>query len=173
MQNPLIGKVLNNRPGSRDARLGIAAIAVLERNYETAYRHYQYLFQQNPKDQIVNAALFNLQGNAGGHVDESQLKLLLDKNPDFPQLNFSLGNSYARQSRWPEAQQAFFKAFSADKHNADYAYNLAVSLDQMGQTTSALSYYRSALKLADKAPVSFNTSRVLARIQKLSGIVKN
>ena len=54
-------KVLSRRSDSRDARLGIAAIAVMERNYETAYRHYRYLLQQNPKDQVVNAALFNLQ----------------------------------------------------------------------------------------------------------------
>ena len=165
-------KVLNRRPDSRDARLGIAAIAVMEGNYETAYRHYQYLLQQNPKDQLVNAALFNLQGNASGAVNESQLKLLLDQNPDSAQVHFSLGSFYASQARWPDAQQAFFEAYSAEKHNADYAYNLAVSLDQMGQVKSALSYYRIALKLSDQAPVSFNTSRVLARIQKLSGITK-
>lgn len=166
-------KVLNSRPDSRDARLGIAAIAVIEGNYETAYRHYLYLLQQNPKDQVVNAALFNLQGNVGGSVNESQLKLSLDQNPDSPQIHFSLGSFYAGQSRWPEAQQAFFDAYNADKGNADYAYNLAVSLDQMGQAKSALSYYRIALKLADKTSVSFNTSRVLARIQKLSGVVKH
>jgi len=166
-------KILNSRPESRDARLGIAAIAVIEGNYETAYRHYQYLLLQNPKDQVVNAALFNLQGNVGGNVNESQLKLALDQNPDSPQIHFSLGSFYAGQLRWPDAQQAFFDAYSADKSNADYAYNLAVSLDQLGQAKSALSYYRTALKLADKRPVSFNTSRVLARIQKLSGVVKH
>ncbi len=162
-------KVLNRRSDSRDARLGIAAIAVMEGNYDTAYRHYIYLLQQNPKDQVVNAALFNLQGNANGGVNESQLKLLLDQNPDSPQVHFSLGSFYAGQSRWPEAQQAFFNAYSGDKDNADYAYNLAVSLDQLGQVKPAASYYRTALKLADRTTVSFNTSKVLARIQKLSG----
>ena len=165
-------KVLNRRSDSRDARLGIAAIAVMEGNYDSAYQHYQYLLQQNPKDQVVNAALFNLQGNAAGGVNESQLKLLLDQNPDSPQVHFSLGSFYAGQSRWPEAQQAFFDAYSADKNNADYAYNLAVSLDQLGQSKSAADYYRTALKLSDRTQVSFNSSRVLARIQKLSGIVK-
>ena len=166
-------KVLNRRPDSRDARLGIAAIAVMEGNYNSAYRHYMYLLQQNPKDQVVNAALFNLQGNASGGVNESQLKLLLDQNPESPQVHFSLGSFYAGQSRWPEAQQAFFDAYSADKNNADYAYNLAVSLDQLGQAKPALSYYRTALKLADQTAVSFNTSKVLARIQKLSGPFKH
>jgi tetratricopeptide (TPR) repeat protein len=150
--------------------LGIAAIAVLEGNRETAYRHYQHLLQQNPKDEVVNAAIFNLQGNTSGAVNESQLKMLLDQSPDSPQLHFSLGSHYASQSRWPEAQQAFFDAFAADRTNADYAYNLAVSLDQIGQTKAALGYYRTALKLADKNRVSFNTSKVLARIQKLSGL---
>ncbi len=166
-------RVLSRRPDSRDARLGIAAIAVMEGNHETAYRNYHYLLQQNPQDQVVNAALFNLKGNTSGHTNESQLKMSLDQNPSSPQVHFSLGSFYAGQTRWPEAQQAFFDAYSADKNNGDYAYNLAVSLDQMGQAKSALSYYRTALKLADNHQVSFNTSQVLARIQKLSGIVKN
>ncbi len=169
----LYRKILNNRPDNRDARLGIAAIAVLEGNYETAYRHYQYLLQLNPRDELVNAALFNLQGNSSGIVSESQLKLLLDQNPDSSQLYFSLGSYYAGQLRWPDAQQAFFEAFNLDQENPDYAYNLAVSLDHMGQSKSALDYYRKALKLANRKQVSFNTSKVLARIQKLSGIVKN
>lgn len=163
-------KILNSRPDNRDARLGIAAIAVMEGNIETAYRHYLHLLQQNPKDPVVNAALFNLQGNTGENVNESQLKLLLDQNPDSPQVHFSLGSFYAKQARWPDAQQAFFDAFNGDKTNPDYAYNLAVSLDQMGQVKAALDYYRQALKLADKRRVSFNTSQILARIQKLSGI---
>ena len=169
----LYRKILNRRVDNRDARLGIAAIAVMEGNYETANRHYQYLRQLNPQDQVVNAALFNLQGNSGVGVNESRLKLSLDQNPGSPQIHFSLGSFYAKQSRWPEAQQAFFDAYSIDNSNADYAYNLAVSLDQMGQAKTALSHYRTALKLADKTTVSFNTSRVLARIQKLSGIVKH
>ncbi|MFK8067351.1 MAG: tetratricopeptide repeat protein [Gammaproteobacteria bacterium] len=166
-------KVLSRRPDNRDALLGIAAVAVMEGNYETAYRYYQHLLQQNPQDQIAKAALFNLQGNAGGNVNESQLKLSLDQNPDSPQVHFSLGSFYAKQARWPEAQQSFFDAFNADQKNADYAYNLAVSLDHMSQAKAALNYYRSALKLAGQTPVNFNTSQVLARIQKLSGIVKN
>lgn len=109
-------------------------------------------------------------GNTGGNVNESQLKLLLDQNPESPQVHFSLGSFYAKQVRWPEAQQAFFNAFSGDNTNPDYAYNLAVSLDQIGQVKAALDHYRQALKLADKRRVSFNTSQILARIQKLSGI---
>lgn len=166
-------KVLSRRPDNRDALLGVAAIAVMEGKYETAYGHYQYLLQQNPQDQIAKAAMFNLQGNAGGNVNESQLKLSLDQNPDSPQIHFSLGSFYAGQSRWSEAQKSFFDAFSADRNNPDYAYNLAVSLDQIGQPKPALNYYRSALKLAQKTSVNFNTSQVLRRIQKLSGIVNN
>ena len=74
------------------------------------------------------------------------MKLLLDQNPDSPQVHFSLGGFYAGQSRWPEAQQAFFDAYTADKNNADYAYNLAVSLEQLGQAKAALSHYRTGLE---------------------------
>lgn len=163
-------QILSRKPDNRDAHLGLAAIDVVEGNPESAYQHYVHLLQRNPQDPVVNAALFSLQGQSSGNISESHLKLMLDRDPNSAQVHFSLGSFYAKQQRWPEAQKSFFEAFGVDKTNPDYAYNLAVSLDQMEQTKAALDYYRQALKLADQHHVSFNTSQVLARIQKLSGI---
>lgn len=162
-------QVLSRRPDNRDAHLGLAAVAVVEAKLETAYQHYLHLLKINPRDPIVNAAMFNLQGQSTQTVSESQLKMLLDQYPQSAQVHFSLGSFYAKNQRWPEAQQAYFDAFAADNTNPDYAYNLAVSLDRMEQSRAALDYYRQALKLAENQRVSFNTSQVLARIQKLSG----
>jgi Flp pilus assembly protein TadD len=50
-------------------------------------------------------------------------------------------------------------------------FNLAVSLDQLGQIETALNYYRKAMALADRQPVNFNTSAILARIRSLSQFV--
>jgi tetratricopeptide (TPR) repeat protein len=83
-------------------------------------------------------------------------------------LHFSLGNQYAQQSRWSEAQSAYFKAYSVDPENADYAFNLAVSLDQLHQRNLALDYYQRALALAGKRTASFNPAQARTRVQELS-----
>ncbi|MGH8653259.1 MAG: tetratricopeptide repeat protein [Gammaproteobacteria bacterium] len=123
--------VLRVQPEQRDALLGLAAIESRVGRIERAHRIYAQALRRNPRDPVASAALFNLHNLAGGDVAESQLKLLLDQYRDSPGLHFSLGNFYARRSRWPKAQQAYFSAFSADKDNPEFAYNLAVSLDQL------------------------------------------
>ena len=70
--------------------------------------------------------------------------------------NFTLGNQFAQQGRWAEAQQEYFKAFAAEPENADFAYNLAVSLDHLRQPSQALDYYQRALALAEKRGASFD-----------------
>ena len=82
-------------------------------------------------------------------------------------LQFTLGNQYAQQGRWAEAQQAYFRAFTADPDNPDFAYNLAVSLDHLRQPKLALEYYRRALALAEKRGASFNPSFARNRAQEL------
>jgi len=93
---------------------------------------------------------------------------LLASDPDSSVLYFTLGNQYAQQSRWSEAQQAYFKAFAADSENPDYAFNLAVSLDQLRQSKLALEYYERALALAAKRAASFAPEMARARMQQLS-----
>jgi Flp pilus assembly protein TadD len=160
--------VLYRHPDNRDALLGVAAMAVRRGRLHEAQRYYRRLLNLNPRDSVAMAALFNLQRTAPGEISESQIKLLLDREPNAPHLHFSLGNLYARQARWAEAEQSYFQAYGHDSQNPDYVFNLAVSLDQLGQTETALNYYRKALELADRQPVNFNTSEILARIRSLS-----
>ncbi len=161
--------VLRVQPEQRDALLGLAAIESRVGRIERAHRIYAQVLRRNPRDPVASAAVFNLHNLAGGDVAESQLKLLLDQYRDSPGLHFSLGNFYARRSRWPEAQQAYFSAFSADKDNPEYAYNLAVSLDQLGKTNAALPYYQKALILSTGRASSLSQGEVRARIRALAG----
>ena len=82
-----------------------------------------------------------------GRVDpvaaESRVKVMLADNPGAHVLNFTLGNQFAQQGRWAEAQQEYFKAFTAEPDNPDFAYNLAVSLDHLRQPKLALEYYQA------------------------------
>jgi uncharacterized protein HemY len=61
-------------------------------------------------------------------------------------LHVALGNLYAEHNQWALAQQAYFDAYSLNA-SAENAFNLAVSLDQMGKPKLALPYYQHALAL--------------------------
>ena len=100
---------------------------------------------------------------------ESRVKTLLSEDPGAKVLYFTLGNEYARQGRWAEAQQAYFKAFTEDPDNPDFAYNVAVSLDHLRKPRLALEYYRRALTLSAKRSASFDQTSAQKRVQELGG----
>ncbi len=99
---------------------------------------------------------------------ESRVKTMLAADPDAEALHFTLGNQLAQQGRWAEAQAAYFKAFAADPENADFAFNLAVSLDHLRQSKPALDYYRRAIALAEKRSASFDVAAARNRVAQLA-----
>jgi tetratricopeptide (TPR) repeat protein len=159
-------RALKANPTDRDALLGLAAIDMRTQSFERAETRYLKVLELDPRDAYANAQLIALRGGADGQQAESRLKTLLAQQPDAT-LSFALGNQYASQQRWAEAQQAYFAAFTGDPENAEYAHNLAVSLDQLRQPRLALEYYQRALKLAGNRPVGFNTAQVEARVRDL------
>ena len=80
--------------------------------------------------------------------------------------HFLLGNLYAENRRWRDAQQAYFEAARLQPQNADYNYNLAVSLDHLGQGAAAADFYKRALAATSKG--QFDTAAVDRRIRALS-----
>ena len=165
-------EVLNFYPGNRDALLGLGAIALNKGDPSTAAEIYAKLLIINPRDEVARALLINLDSNEDISNSESTIKLLLHEHPDSSHLYFTLGNIYAKQSRWAEAQQAFFDAYRNDPSNPDYAHNLAVSLDYIGQVQTALDYYNVALELVADKPIRFDTAEVMSRINTLSGVIE-
>jgi tetratricopeptide (TPR) repeat protein len=160
---------LREEPGNRDALLGLAAIDIREQRYENADAIYRQLLRTDPRDPYAHAGLLALRGQGIDPVTaESRLKTLLAAEPDSGVLHFSLGNQYAQQARWAEAQQAYFKAAVAEPQNGDYAYNLAVSLEHLRQVGPALDYYRRALALTENRKASFDRAAVQARVQQLA-----
>ena len=161
-------QALRDEPANRDAQFGLAALDVKAGRYEAAEGAYLRLLQANPRDVEAQAALIALRG---GRLDplvaESRVKSLLAAEPRAHVLNFTLGNQLAQQGRWAEAQQEYFKAFSAEPDNADFAYNLAVSLDHLRQPRLALEYYRRAVTLAKARGASFDGAAAQARIAQL------
>jgi tetratricopeptide (TPR) repeat protein len=160
-------RVLVREPNNRDALLGLAAIDLRTGNVETAGTRYVRLLELDPRDPYAVAGLTALRGQLDPVRSESRLKTLISNQPAATQLYFALGNEYAQQARWSDAQAAYFKAYSADPENPDYAFNLAVSLDQLRQKKPALEYYQRALALAMTRPVSFDRDQAQARVQEL------
>lgn len=141
-------RALEFDPTNEDALLGLAALALRTGDREQARLHYEATLDLDPQNSVAIAGLVALQ-QGGSPVDrESYLKNMLYDRPDAAHLYFSLGLQYANQARWSDAQQAFFDAFSNDTSNADYAFNLAVSLDRLGHASSAADYYRRSIELA-------------------------
>jgi len=166
----IYSKVLQKEKNNRDAMLGLAAISVRNAQYERARDTYLTLLENNPKDSVAMSGFLNIQSNVDPGNSETQVKLLLDHDPGSPYLLFTLGSLYASQQRWAEAQKAFFKAYSSDSRNADVTYNLAVSLDQLEQRKVALKYYRVALELVKKQPITFKVNDVMRRINVLQEV---
>ena len=160
-------KVLRQEPKNRDALLGVAAIAVKNSNYKKASASYELLLKLNPRDQLAMSAMVNINKLTSSVQDESQLKFMLQQQPSATHLNFALGNYYAKKSQWPEAQSEYFKAWQGDSQNADYTYNLAVSLDQIGKPKQALRFYKDSLLFANDKNISFSKDEVEQRIQQI------
>lgn len=155
-------------PDNTDALLGLAALAVRNGHNDEAIGLYRDVLGVEPANASALGALSTLPGGAAGirSLDESALKNLLRDQPSAANLHFALGLRYIAEQRWPDAQQAFFDAVRNDPTNADYAYNLAVSLDELGQRGAAVGWYRKALGLATGSTL-FNPELTRARLAQL------
>ncbi len=98
---------------------------------------------------------------------ESRLKTLIGENRNSAPLQFNLANLYAAQSRWSDAESAYFNAYNLDKSKPDYAYNLAISLDHLGKKGIARRFYETALHLAEDSPAHFDVPAVRQRLAQI------
>ncbi|HEU4442112.1 MAG TPA: tetratricopeptide repeat protein, partial [Burkholderiales bacterium] len=161
-------QALREEPTSRDALLGLAALDVRAARFETAEAAYLRLLQADPRDSHALAGLVALRaGRTDPLVAESRVKTALADNPGSHVLNFTLGNQLAQQGRWAEAQQEYFRAFTGEPDNADFAYNLAVSLDHLRQPKLALEYYQRAIALAKARGGRFDLGAAEGRVAQL------
>lgn len=151
-----------------DALLGLAAIAARQGDAEEAVRHYLHLLELDPGNAVAQAGVIALLGQADPLAAESRLKILLARQPDAGYLHAALGGIHAGQGQWADAQQAYFQAFRLEPGNAEHAYNLAVSLDQLGKPALALDYYHRARALLNRPHGAIDRAGLDARIAQLS-----
>lgn len=161
-------RLLRDDPRNTDALLGLASIALRKEQPDQALSYFQKILESDPNDATAQAGIINLRGQNDPALAESRLKTALSSQPESGPLHFALGNLYARQQRWSEAQQAYFKAYASEGENPDYLYNLAVSLDHLHQNKLAAQYYQMAVITAENTPgVSFDRQQTRKRILEL------
>lgn len=168
----LYSEVLSREPDNIDAMLGLAAIAWKQGRPTVASRFYGRVLEMEPRNPHAQAGLIAILGNADPIAAETKLKQLIDREPS-GFLYFTLGNLYAERSLWSQAQHAYFQAHQLQPENSDYAFNLAVGLEHLGQARPALDYYRKALDLSFRSGrANFDQKLAIERVGQLSARVE-
>jgi tetratricopeptide (TPR) repeat protein len=139
-------RYLASDPKSRDALLGIGASSVRLGLIDDARQAYRAALAIDPKDGVASAALASLAPDREAEGSEGKLRQLYDAQPS-PSTASALGSLLARQGRWREAQDYYFRAYTAAPGEPDHAFNLAVSLDALSERALAAEYYGKALGL--------------------------
>jgi len=159
-------EVLLKDAKNRDALLGMAAIAQQIGEDDSAVQYYQHVLALDPRDPVALAGMSAFStGDAASK--ESRLKQSIALTPQSAELHFALGNLYTEQSRWGDAQQAYFNAFRLEPSNAQFAFGLATSLDHLGQAKLAAQYYAQALKLDTTGTAGFGRIQTEQRMKQL------
>ena len=158
-------KSLDENPKAFASLFGLGAIAVHEKENQKALEYYQRAEQIDPNHPKLQVALTALRAAAGNYEDWSEvLKSQINKNPQDATLYFSLGNLYVKRKDWVNAQENFFKALELAPDNMQFALNLAISLDHLGQYRLAIRYYQKALTLASERNPLPSSAQVKSRI---------
>ena len=152
--------------GNIDALLGLGALAARGDRTAEARDLYQAVLLSEPKNATAVSALSTLPAEGGRNLDASTLKNLVREQPGAANLHFALGLQYVARGSWSDAQSAFFEAVRNEPTNADYVYNLAVSLDRLGQGALAATYYQRALDVANSSSL-FNPDDARTRLATL------
>ncbi len=171
--NDLYQELTTSYPNNRDALLGLASVQLQLGNLNGARSTYMHLLKLNPLDAWARTGILQAIPSTDPATYEKELLALRQQFPTLAPLSYALGNHYAKNARWHEAQSAYFDALlqarreSADNVNPDYAFNLAVSLEQLGQKRAALEYYKQAESLTNIVKPGFDPMMLRQRLKEL------
>lgn len=166
----LYRQVLRGDARNVDALLGMAAIAQRQQRVNDANGWYQQVLNLEPRNETAQLGLLALQQQAQPAGSENRYREMLATEPNSAELHAAQGAYYIGQAQWREAQQSYFDAYRLQPNNAEYAFNLAVCLDQLGKSGVALEYYRKAQQLLEGGSnTSINRQQLAARIAQLQG----
>lgn len=161
-------QVLQRDVRNVDALLGMAAIAQRQGRGADAAGWYQKVLEIEPRNSVAQSGMVASQTNADMVGTESRIKNMLVQQPEAASLHAALGNLYAEQNQWAQAQEAYFNASRFAPNSADYAFNLAISMEHLGKPGLALTQYQRALELLNSSgAASPDRAQVEDRIRAL------
>ena len=169
----LYQQFLARDPDNRDALLGVAATAMQQGDMLSARQTYNHLLSLNPRDVLARTGLLETTSASDPVQRETELKTLQIDHPDIAAVSYSLGNLYAGQQRWHDAQEAYYEALLIARTqdegavSPDYAFNLAISLERINQPEAALTFYREARALAVQQVPGFDMAILDQRLRAL------
>jgi TolA-binding protein len=169
----LYQQFLARDPDNRDALLGVAATAMQQGDMLSARQTYNHLLSLNPRDVLARTGLLETTSASDPVQRETELKTLQIDHPDIAAVSYSLGNLYAGQQRWHDAQEAYYEALLIARTqdegavSPDYAFNLAISLERINQPESALTFYKEARALAVQQVPGFDMTILDQRLRAL------
>ncbi len=165
LAQPHYHAVLAQAPHNTDALLGLAAIAQHHHADAVAADYYAKVLAHDVHNALAQAQMSALTNDL---QHENRLRNLLAEQPNSTSLHAALGNYYAEQARWSEAQQSYFNAYQLAPNNAEFAFNLAVSLERLGQKKLAAQYYQHAIAHDQNELARFDHTDIALHAQQLS-----
>ena len=151
---------------SIDANLGVGSVLFELKDYQSALRYFERVLASDSFNILAiskKAEILKLQNK--DYQDPGFLPVSGEYFSEDASNYFYLGQVHASNGEWKKAQEAFFQAHSMDKDNDLYAYNLAVSLDQLQKRTLALPYYEKVL--AGKAIATLDYKKIANRVNSI------
>lgn len=140
---------------------------------QLAFKSLIAYFSANPADLQATDLLTQLIGKTPSEQMLDLLTHLAIQQPNNARLLFAIGNMYATQNQWSNAQTFFLKALSLNPNNPDIVFNAAVTSEHLEDTTQALNYYQLALDLAEKHPASFSPETIAIQLHQLQARLPN
>ncbi len=159
-------KALKLAPNDTDIFLGLAAIALIENDTDTAAQLYTKALQIDPNNNTAISAVSTLQKQ--DRSDESTIKENIQANPNNPWAYFNLGNHHMEEQNWTKALHAFSKANTIAPQTPDILFNIAISLDNLDRIPQAVEAYNMAIYAAKTKPANFDVTAAQKYVDSLN-----
>ncbi|MDG4811877.1 hypothetical protein P8629_02555 [Hydrogenovibrio sp. 3SP14C1] len=159
---------LQKNPKNLTALFGLGATSAKQGEVHAALNFYRQALNVSPYNKQAETAVAILEASlAQPGQSDKRLRFMINQTPSNAKLQAALGHQYAKRKDWVKAQKQYFKAYQLKPENADYALNLAISLDQMGQYSLAKKYYQQALVHFPETGNTTSISKIKKRLLTL------